>query len=81
MEDSKSKNSNTLVPLLIGALAGLAIGILFAPEKGSVTRTKLVSGAKDIKLKLKEKVERLRNEADRLEKLAEAELDENSQFI
>lgn len=42
-----SNTSNTLLGILTGAMAGAAMGILFAPDKGVNTRKKLVDGAHD----------------------------------
>ena len=61
--------------LFLGALIGGALGVLFAPEKGSKTRRDIAEGAKDltsdIKKKIKEEVDALRKKAERLEDLVE----------
>lgn len=44
-----SNTSNTLLGILTGAIAGAAIGILYAPDKGSNTRKKIAEGAQDYK--------------------------------
>jgi gas vesicle protein len=52
-------NSNNAVKvigaLLLGAAIGGALGMLFAPEKGSLTRKKIASKADDLTDALKEK--------------------------
>jgi gas vesicle protein len=46
------KHSSTLI---IGLIAGAAIGMLLAPDKGSVTRKKVMGCAKDLADKIKAK--------------------------
>ncbi|AXO79925.1 YtxH domain-containing protein [Olleya aquimaris] len=47
-----SKNTNTALGLLLGGAIGTAVGILFAPDKGSNTRKKLKEDAVATKDKL-----------------------------
>ena len=47
-------NSKVVVALLAGLAAGAALGLLFAPEKGSETRDKLGQSLKDFGDSIKE---------------------------
>ncbi|MFA6276684.1 MAG: YtxH domain-containing protein [Pedobacter sp.] len=48
-------NSKVLVGLLAGLAAGAALGLLFAPDKGSETRDKLSQSLKDFGDSIKDK--------------------------
>lgn len=50
-------NSKVLVALLAGLAAGAALGLLFAPEKGSETRDRLSQSLKDLGDSIKDKAE------------------------
>jgi gas vesicle protein len=50
-------NSKILVAALAGAAAGAAIGLLFAPDKGSKTRKKIAKKGMDLKDDVMEKIE------------------------
>lgn len=52
-----SNNSNTIAAILAGAAVGAAIGILFAPDKGSKTRSILKEGLDDATHNLKDSFE------------------------
>ena len=49
-----SNKSNAIAAVIAGAAIGAAIGILFAPDKGSKTRAKLKEGLDDTKHNLKD---------------------------
>lgn len=50
-----SDNTKIVAALLAGLAAGAALGILFAPDKGSETREKINDSLKDLGEALKEK--------------------------
>lgn len=53
------KSSNVLLGIIGGAAAGALLGILFAPEKGSKTRRRILDKSKDYADELKEKFDDL----------------------
>lgn len=73
-----SDNTKVLAALLAGMAAGAAIGILFAPEKGSETRHKLNDSLKDlgdaIKDRSNEQLHHVNELADRLIKTVKTKL-------
>ncbi|MEH6679561.1 MAG: YtxH domain-containing protein [Sediminicola sp.] len=58
-------NGNTLLALLTGAAIGVGIGILYAPDKGTETRSKIKQKALDTKHDVAESISRLTEELSR----------------
>jgi gas vesicle protein len=77
MENSKS-TVNVVGALALGVLAGTAIGLLFAPNKGSETRERIAGNAKrmadDLKRKVTNGANAFQDKADDLEKRAQDKL-------
>ncbi len=77
MENFKS-TAKVAASVALGVIAGAAIGVLFAPHKGSKTREKIAGNAKkmakDLKNKVTGEIDSLKDEANNLEKRAEDKL-------
>ncbi|MDX9919777.1 MAG: YtxH domain-containing protein [Paludibacter sp.] len=78
--DNLNGTGKLIGALVVGALAGAALGILFAPDKGSKTRSNIIDGAKDltgdIKKKMTDEAAALRKKADELERMAKEKVEE-----
>ena len=76
------KNSNDAMKvigaLVIGAAAGATLGVLFAPNKGTITRKKIAGSArkltKNFKKKVKDEVKMIKDKANEFEGYAEDKL-------
>ncbi len=60
-----SNNNSLLFAVIAGAVAGVAIGLLFAPEKGSDTQQKITDTAKNLADKIMQKAEELLKETSK----------------
>lgn len=80
-----TSKKKTLAGLAIGAAAGLAIGVLFAPKTGKDTRKALAKNggdyfdkfSDDIKISIEDQLDRVMNKnSDRAEKRAKKQIEE-----
>ncbi len=80
MENSKNNNVKLIGALLVGAIVGTAIGVLFAPAKGSKTRSKIAEDAKGLtdglRSQLNGEINSLQNKAEELKSLAKGKIEE-----
>jgi gas vesicle protein len=75
------KDSEKIIgALVLGAIIGAAAGVLFAPNKGSEMRKKLMDEANDLagnwKQSVKSTIDNLRERADHLQQMAENRMEE-----
>ncbi|MBX9850732.1 MAG: YtxH domain-containing protein [Cytophagaceae bacterium] len=68
-----SKNSDTLIAFIAGAVTGAILGVLYAPDKGKNTRDKLSFQLEKYKDKLSEMLGELITEHEHADTAAKAE--------
>lgn len=70
-----NRSEKTLLTFLVGAAAGLAAGLLFAPAKGERTRRRLSNKAYELKEDLKDNID-----SEKLRGLANSALSEVEKY-
>lgn len=65
----------TLIGALAGLTAGIALGVLLAPDKGSETRRKLKDSAEEVKHKVQHLIGKEAKDLDELERIFRGEVD------
>jgi gas vesicle protein len=78
-------NSKVLIGLLAGLAAGAALGLLFAPEKGTDTRDRLSQSIKDLSDSIKDKaadeINNLANLKDKVVSSVKNKVNQEPEFI
>lgn len=76
-----SKNGNTFLGILAGSAIGALIGVLFAPEKGSVTRERLKSEALNAKDNLENRMANLESKIKQTVSSEKASLEDKMELV
>lgn len=94
--DNSNNTGKIVGSLVVGAIVGATLGVLFAPHKGTRTRSLLVDGAEDMAKDFKKKMSReakdfkkmvskdaklLKDKASKLEELVEGKFESVSANI
>ncbi|MEJ5962381.1 YtxH domain-containing protein [Pedobacter immunditicola] len=78
-------NSKVLIGLLAGLAAGAALGLLFAPEKGTDTRDRLSQSIKDLSDSIKDRaadeINNLANLKDKVVSSVKNKVNQEPEFI
>ena len=61
-KEHNSGNGKIIGALIVGLVVGGALGVLFAPDKGSVTRKRLLSKGEEVKDEVQAKLQNLNHE-------------------
>ncbi|MES2555877.1 MAG: YtxH domain-containing protein [Bacteroidota bacterium] len=71
-KEQSSGNRKIIGALIVGLVVGGALGVLFAPDKGSVTRKRLLSKGEEVKDEVQTKLQNLDHETQKERALAKA---------
>ncbi|HEX2684403.1 MAG TPA: YtxH domain-containing protein [Ferruginibacter sp.] len=75
---NSNNTGNLLGAIFMGAAVGAALGILFAPDKGSETRKKIATKGSDLSDAVKEKFDRI---VDKFKKEVDAVKTQANDFV